>query len=404
MDGSPARDLGLAAVPFATLDQVLAAQDARVIDLRSPSEFADDHLPGAVNVPLFDDQERAMVGLLYKQFSPDAALQEGRAIVAGKVEAFVGAVAEHAGWEPRETDGGDLKSRVLAMTEVGIGRLDVELTSVPVERVPPNSIILHCWRGGLRSRSVIALIRALGLERAIGLEGGYRSWRQRVMTGLADWSGVSRTVSLRGLTGVGKTLVLRELEGQRPGATLDLEGIAGHRSSLLGMVGLEPVSQKSFEAGVFVRLREGFTGDVMVVEGESRKVGDAVVPGPVWDAMCGAQNLLLEATVERRIEVLSEDYLAREGARAKLREQLSAVAARMPGRPDLPGMLDRDEIGPLVEIVLRDYYDPLYLRSESGKDYAARIDATDPSTAATAILDWIDSHPALDSDHADRAP
>jgi tRNA 2-selenouridine synthase len=245
-------------------------------------------------------------------------------------------------------------------------------------------------------------MRALGLEDAVGLEGGYRAYRRRVMDVLSKWTRPRHVVSLRGLTGVGKTLVLRAVERLRPGWTLDLEGIAGHRSSLLGMVGLRPVSQKAFESGLAARLGEGFPADVMVVEGESRKVGDVVVPALLWEAMLGATNVEVTASVGRRVEVLSEDYLADPASRPKLREQLAAVSARMPDRPDLTGMLDRDEIAPLVETLLEHYYDPLYRKSEAGKVYAVSITAESAEGAARAVVEWVEGT-LLTGDSADRS-
>jgi tRNA 2-selenouridine synthase len=233
---------------------------------------------------------------------------------------------------------------------------------------------------------VLALVRALGLQRAVGVVGGYRGWRSRVIEDLAVWPCVRRTLVLRGMTGVGKTLVLREVERLRPGSTLDLEELAGHRSSLLGMVGLQPVSQKTFETGIRERLTRGFVGDLMIVEGESRKVGDVIVPPRVWSALQGATNLWLEAPIARRVDVLIEDYLARPEALPTLRRQLDAVAARMPQRPDLVAMLDRGDARALVELLLVKYYDPLYGNSEAGRSYAATVDATDPTAAARAVL------------------
>ena len=198
-------------------------------------------------------------------------------------------------------------------------------------------------------------------------------------------------VSLRGLTGVGKTLVLRALEALRPGWTLDLEGIAGHRSSLLGMVGLEPVTQKAFESGLVARTGVGFPAGVMIVEGESRKVGDVVVPSRIWDSMVGATNVEVTASVERRVVVLSDDYLADPSSRSRLREQLIRVSERMDDHPDLAGMLDRDETGALVEILLERYYDPLYRKSETGKQYALTISAESAGTAAAGVVSWVEA-------------
>lgn len=375
-------------VPFIGIDRLPGqGERAAFIDLRAPVEFDDDHVPGATNVPLFENQTRSFVGLLYRQFSPDAAFQEGRAAVAERIGDLVQDVARAIDWDVPPDD---LRQRVLDMTEGGIDRMERELVTTPIDAVPPSPVVFSCARGGLRSRSVVALMRSLGLDAAVGLEGGYRSYRRRVMDALAEWTPPALVVSLRGLTGVGKTLVLRAVERLRPGWTLDLEGIAGHRSSLLGMVGLEPVSQKAFESGLAARFDAGFPAGVMVVEGESRKVGDVVVPARVWDAMLGATNVEITASTSRRVAVLAEDYLADPSSRPKLREQLVAVSERMPDRPDLAGLLDRDEIGPLVEVLLENYYDPLYRRSETGKEYAVSIPAESAEDAAQRVVEWVE--------------
>lgn len=389
-------DAFTADVPFATVDLALdslfpggeSPADSRVIDLRSPSEFADDHIPGAINVPLFEDLNRSFVGLLYKQFSPEVAFQEGRAAVIERIDAMVAEIAAAIHWEiPPD----DLRARVAAMTEGGIAKMEAELTPSLQEGLPEKPVVLHCARGGLRSRSVVALLRALGLDRAVGMEGGYRAFRRRVMADLAAWTPPEHVVSLRGLTGVGKTLVLRAIERARPGWTLDLEGHAGHRSSLLGMVGLEPVSQKAFDTGLWLRTRSGFPDGVMIMEGESRKVGDVIIPAPIWGALQAATNVAITASIPRRVQVLKEDYLARESAMPLLREQLVAVEARMEPTFELANMLDRGEIDELVEVLLEHYYDPLYRRSETGKVYAAQVEAEDEAVAAAAVVDAIDS-------------
>ncbi len=123
-----------------------------------------------------------------------------------------------------------------------------------------------------------------------------------------------------------------------------------------------------------------------MIEGESRKVGDSIVPGPMWQALQRATNVEITATIPRRVQVLSEDYLRDESALPLLREQLVTVSKRMEGVPDLAGMLDSREIGPLVEILLERYYDPLYRRSEGDKVYALRLDAACETEAAERVI------------------
>jgi len=374
---------------------------ALVIDLRSPGEYAEDHLPGAVNVPLFDDAERALIGTLYKRASPGVAFEEGRRVALRRIAGLIEEIARVSDWTPPATD---LEGRLLELTEQGIEALEAALETGRAERGPDVPVVLHCWRGGLRSRSVVAFLRALGLARAVGLEGGYRAWRREVVDGLARWSSPPAFV-LRGLTGVGKTLVLRELERLHPDWVVDLEALAGHRSSILGMVGLEPCSQKAFDTGLFTQLSRA-ARDVVVFEGESRKVGDAVLPERVWSALQGGTNLLLEAPVARRVEVLIEDYLETSGSRDELRARLPFIERRLGpvkwnGR--LVALLDEHREAELVELLLEHYYDPLYRHSEPGRTYAAHIDSTDPLLAAEEIAAWIEARASASAARSDVA-
>ena len=198
------------------------------------------------------------------------------------------------------------------------------------------------------------LLRALGWGEVLILEGGYKAYRRHVIDSLAA-AALPQSFVLRGLTGVGKTLVLRELEELRPGWTLDLEGHARHRSSILGMVGLEPVGQKAFEGDIAGRLRAGFPSDLVVYEGESRKVGDRIVPAQIWGSLTSGTNLKLKTSVERRVEPLCEDYLTSEGSRGALLEQLPFIEQRLgpvKWKGVLTGLLKADRIDELVEALL----------------------------------------------------
>ena len=384
------------AVPTISVEALLDAlartgePRAVVIDLRSPSEHAADRLPGAVSVPLFDDVERALIGTLYRTASPEAAFGEGRRAARAGIGALVGAVARAAGWSAPDVD---LATRVDRLTAGGFARLEGDLTPQAWGAAPPGAVVLHCWRGGLRSRSVVAFLRQLGLERAVGLAGGYKGWRAHVRGALDAWQAPPAFV-LRGDTGVGKTLVLRALEVLRPGLTVDLELLAGHRSSILGAVGLSPCSQKAFETRLFMRLRDGFPRGAAVFEGESRKIGDAIQPARVWAALDGGVNLRLTAPRERRAEVLVADYLGREEQRAELRAKLPFLEERL-GRTKykgvLSGLLDARRDVELALLLLERYYDPLYAHSESGRAYAATFDAADPARCAAELARWVEA-------------
>jgi tRNA 2-selenouridine synthase len=153
------------------------------------------------------------------------------------------------------------------------------------------------------------------------------------------------------------------------------------------MVGLEPASQKTFESRMATCLR-GHAGGPLILEGESRRVGDAVIPASVWKALDGGENLLLAASLKRRTEVLSSDYLRRTEALPQLREQLIKVEGRMQGTWGLGELMDQGRIDELVEVLLSQYYDPLYLHSEKGRTYVGKIDTEDPVCAAKEVVAW----------------
>lgn len=373
-----------------SVGQVLDHPEALVVDLRSPQEFAQDHLPGAVNVPLFGDLQRAMVGFLFRQVSPEAAVVQGQRYALGRVRELAQEVGRVCGWAPPETD---FEERVQALCAGGLEGMETLLQPCPTDQPPARPVVLHCWRGGLRSRSVIGFLRGIGLDRAVGLSGGYKAYRNQVLEGLQPWAG-PKPVVLHGLTGVGKTLVLRAIEAMRPGWTVDLEALAGHRSSILGMVGLEPCSQKTFDSRLFERLR-GPIGANLVVEGESRKVGDVVLPPGLWEAMKGGRPLWLHAPVEERVRILLEDYLQHETNREPLRRQLETLSGWLP--KDVPWLewYDSRQEPELVRQLLERYYDPLYRHTFGEQDCLATIDSCDPQKAAREVIDWIESHPPV---------
>jgi len=368
---------------------VLTRRDAKIVDLRTPAEFSDDHLPGAYNVPLFSNEERALIGTLYKCSSPDDAFAEGRRIVHGRIAELVSDIAAFA---HRDFSAQGFPELVDRITERGIEGLSRELQPLQVDRLPQGALVVHCWRGGLRSASVAAFLCALGWEDVHILYGGYKNYRTEVVRGLSEWDAPPAFV-LRGLTGTGKTLVLRELERIRPGLTLDLEGAAGHRSSILGMVGLEPVTQKRFESVLADRLRAGFPGRV-VFEGESRKVGDAVIPAGLWSVLDEGVNLEITASIPRRVQVLCEDYLSTDSSREQLVKQLPYIEKRL-GKHKydgvLVGLLTSDREEELVELLLEKYYDPLYLHSEKERKYVASFDSGDVGACAAELADWIEA-------------
>lgn len=390
-----------AELPALAPAQLEALVDAQIVDLRAPVEFAQDHWPGASNVPLFDDAQRALVGSLYRQHSPDAAFAAARDVVRAQVRPFVEGLAACAG---RNAPPSELGQLVDEFTAPGLNALSAALVTVPAP-ARDGMLVLYCQRGGLRSRAAAALLGRLGWERVALVEGGYKAWRLALVERLAAWRG-PRTFVLRGLTGVGKTLVLRELERLAPGSTLDLEDLAQHRSSVLGMVGRRPRTQKQFETQVALRL-PNLRGDVLFIEGESRKVGSVIVPPSVWNALTSGDNLELFAPLERRVDVLLDDYLADPNHREQLEPQLAFLDERLRARgfaPSLVELLRQGRERELVARLLEHYYDPLYRHSEQGRALKLRVDATDPRAAAERLLDFARASSGAAAPYAGRSP
>lgn len=358
------------ALPFKEARQI---QGARWVDLRSPAEFTRDHVPGAVNVPLFDDAQRAIVGALYHQVSREHAYEKGLAYAeSGMPEILTRIlgqpVAEQA-WKKCFAELGD---------SLRDGQNAVDLVPEVPAPAPDGSPILalYCWRGGMRSRSVASLIQALG-HPVVLLEMGYKGYRNWVMEQLEQLP-LKPLIVLRGPTGVGKTAILGALEEKHPGSTLCLESLARHRSSILGAVGKEPVSQPRFESRLLMRLAEMGPGP-WFVEGESRKVGDVILPQPLFEAMEQGQQWLLQAETATRVHNLMEDYLATEGAVDAIRAKLPFLEKRI-GRTwvgQLDSWMEEGRAAEVTEVLLERYYDPLYAHGDLRRDWGASFQVED---------------------------
>lgn len=351
------------------------ALGARFVDLRSPGEFAHDHVPGARNVPLFGDQQRAVVGAVYRQVSPAEARARGGEFAAARMPELLcemlGCPVPEALWRRHFT--------AIAGEVVAGADLEMELRPAQVGELGAQPLVVSCWRGGMRSRSIIALLRALGHENVALLEGGYKSYRMWVRRRVAAFHPTTALIVLRGPTGIGKTRLLHELEFVAPGSTLDLEAMARHRSSILGDVGLNPASTMAFESALADRL-DRLGPQPWFVEGESRRVGDVVLPEPLFQAMEDGVQVRLEASIDYRIEVLLQDYAADPSARAQLAERLPFLESRLGGEwcGRLRAWLRAGRLAKVARTLLERYYDPRYAHCDRRRAWTARLKADDP--------------------------
>lgn len=318
-----------------------------IIDVRTPAEFALDHLPGAINCPVLSNEERVIVGTLYKQVSPFAARQRGAQFISRNIAAHI----------------------------------EQQFEGKPKDWQP----LIYCWRGGMRSGAMVHILRQVGWS-AAQLHGGYQAFRRHVVAELETLSPTFRYIVLCGKTGSGKTRLLDALDAMQA-QVLDLEKLAEHRGSVLGAIPdqAQP-SQKRFETLLWEKLHLFDAGKPVFVEAESRKIGSVSLPITFAAAMQNRGQLVtIEAPFASRVKLLMEGYqhfLADPAALKKLLEHLLSVR----GRETITrwqALADHGEWTTLVEELLEQHYDPSYLRS-------AKMRAGHYAAAQTIELDDLD--------------
>ncbi len=333
------------AVTFENLGQIFAHGFDTLIDARSPSEFAEDHIPGAISLPVLSDEERARVGTIYTRQSPFEARKIGGALVARNVAAHLeGPLSGKSGaWRP----------------------------------------LVYCWRGGQRSGAFATILRQVGW-RAETIEGGYRSYRRLVTRAMYDEPLAHTLIVLEGHTGTAKTDLLHLLAA-RGVQVLDLEGLAAHRGSVFGAMQRAQPSQKAFEGGLARALWQLDPARPVVVEAESSKIGEVLIPPALWKAMQAAPRLRIEASPEARAAYLVHSYAdicadpqALCGVIAGLRRHQGAeqVAAWQQ-------MARAGAFRELAQQLTERHYDPAYARQLARRETrllgAVRAEALDPA-------------------------
>lgn len=331
-----------------TTDLSPAARDGfdAVIDVRSPSEFAEDHLPGAISLPVLDDAQRAAVGTEYVQGSKFEARRHGAALVARNIAAHLEG--------PLAAVGGGFRP------------------------------LVYCWRGGQRSGAMVAVMDQVGWPVTV-LDGGYQTWRRQVVAALYDMPLPHRLVALDGPTGCGKTVLLQAL-AVRGVQTLDLEALAAHRGSLFGALPGGQPSQKAFETALHDALSRLDPARPVVVEAESSRIGERVAPPSLWAALAAAPAVELSAPLEARVARIVADY----GDIAADPAALDDALARLPRHhakaeiADWRAMAARGEIAALAAALIEAHYDPAYRRSAASRQrpVVQRLDLPDLSPAA----------------------
>jgi tRNA 2-selenouridine synthase len=302
-----------------------------IIDVRSPSEFINDHIPGAVNLPVLSDTERAEIGTLYKQESSFVARKKGAALVARNI-------ANH---------------------------LDKTMYKMESNLIP----LIYCWRGGQRSRAFAQICSEIGWKSYI-LNGGYKTYRRSVIERLKKIPDNLKLIVVAGRTGSAKTDVLCALS-KKGAQVLDLENLASHRGSLLGRIkNKEQPSQRFFESKLHSQLSKFDPSLNIYVESESSRIGDVQIPGDMWKKIIAAPMISITTPSDERAAYLLRGYKNLTNDLSELNNFIAGMTYRH-GKVRAAiweNFIQDKSWKPLVEDLLRSHYDPAYDKSILRRD------------------------------------
>ncbi len=336
------------------IEEALNLEKVIFIDVRTESEYEEDHILNAINMPLFMNDEHKEVGTIYKMLGKHEAIQKGFDYVSYK-----------------------LKDMYL------------ELSKLANEY---DNMVVYCARGGMRSGSITNVISSLGIN-VYQLEGGYKSYRNFVLDYFKIAMDKKKLISVHGLTGVGKTDLLHMLEDKGIDI-LDLEGLAKNSGSIFGFItfDVKSPSQKMFETEIFEKLYFS-KEDLIFVESESKRVGHNSVPNEIYESMVGdCHHIILEVNLKNRVERLCRDYIYSKNEENidDLKECINKFRKRLSNKviDEYLELLDTKKYEEVVERYLIEYYDPLYMHSIEKYEYDEVVSFDDETKALDKVLDY----------------
>ncbi len=304
------------------------------VDVRSPSEYREMTIPGSYNIPVFDDEERAEVGTLYKQVSKEAATERGLEIFSRKLPQIVK--------EFKKLEG---------------------------------EIVVFCWRGGMRSKAAATFLDLMGVTTS-RIQGGVRAYRHWVLNELENFEIKPKAFVLNGGTGIGKTAILKEL--QKEGyPILDIEGLANHRGSIFGEIGLTAHNQKTFDSLLLQDLMKLQKSSFLLFEAESKRIGKLLLPDFLVEKKENAFHIFIELPMKERIHHILEEYRLQEH-HEEFAEAFRHIKRRIhsPIANQIEDYLKEKNYERILELLLQYYYDPRYLHMANQYPEDQRITIT----------------------------
>ena len=333
-------------IPLTDLLAFPKKENHLIVDVRSPKEFNESTIPGSINIPVFNDEERAEVGTIYKQVGAKEASERGLSIFSKKLPAFI---AEFEGIE--------------------------------------DPFTVFCWRGGMRSKTAATVLDLMGFC-VNRLTGGIRTYRQWVAHELEKEEFTPKLIVLNGYTGSGKTTILKQLS-QNGFPVINLEEMAGHRGSIFGQIGLNPSNQTKFDSLLLTEILRYNNEPYVFIEGESKRIGNVSIPQFLYEKKEQGLQLFINLPIEIRVQNILEDYRPWESPE-KFKDAFQLIKKRIhtPVAKQIESNLNNEDFSLATQLLLEYYYDSKY--EHSGSHFLEQqkriIDALDVEDAFQKIL------------------
>lgn len=333
-----------------SFENVLKLKNYILIDVRSPKEYSEELIPGAINIPSLLDEERAEVGTAYVRISKEKA------------------------------------------KEIGIEKISKRLPTIFREinelSKKYDKLIFYCARGGMRSSTLEVLFNSLGYK-TLKLEGGYKAYRQYILNNLSSKNENIKYIVIHGRTGEGKTKILEKLQ-EKGYSVLNLEKLANHKGSFFG--GLcedKKQSQKRFDGEIFNHLLNNTKG-YFLVESESKRIGDLYIPEPIYNSILTGTHIFVKTTMKNRIKNILEDYA--NASIKELEDCLLKVAKYISKEKynKYHSLLLENKLAELSEILMKEYYDPLYDKGIDKHTYDLNIFYENIDEAVNKIINFLE--------------
>ncbi|TDX53152.1 tRNA 2-selenouridine(34) synthase MnmH [Orenia marismortui] len=345
-----------------TYEECLDKDSIAYIDVRTPKEFAESTIPDAINIPIFTNQEHSKIGTIYTQKSPAEARLLAVDLVSPKIPSFI--------------------RKIKNLTK------------------EYEDVVIFCARGGMRSESIAVFCKLAGLK-VYKLTGGYKSYRHFILDELENYKLQSRLVVLHGFTGVGKTELLYRLEAAGI-PIIDLEGLANHRGSAFGSMGLgQPTNPKMFDSLLWEKLQELEGKSIIAIEAESKRVGISVVPEFLLEAIANGVHILIQRSLSSRVKLIIDEYKGsyEEDYQSLIDQAVESISAiqkhiiKKTGKKNYERLINLCQDGELekvVSFILKNYYDPLYQYSQDKYDnFALEIQEDNLAKINQRIIEFI---------------